>query len=110
MTCLSSRRWSVVPDVMASRHMEIFTMVDEQDTMDFNQIEITNCRVTVSVVLSDSAHIPAIRQQLGKSLPDCDCEVQGKTITVSGYPPSDDFDASHILELIKKHDLGATKA
>lgn len=39
-----------------------------------------------------------------------DCEEQDQTITVSGYPPSNDFDDNDILNLIKKYDLLVTKA
>nr|PNR38128.1 hypothetical protein PHYPA_021239 [Physcomitrium patens] len=66
--------------------------------------------LTQRILFNNTLHLKVIRKELGKMLRHFDCEEQDQTITVSGYPPSNDFDDNDILNLIKKYDLLVTKA
>nr|PNR38134.1 hypothetical protein PHYPA_021245 [Physcomitrium patens] len=63
--------------------------------------------LTVRILLSNAVHVNPIQELLWNHIQDMNFKVRGSIITVSFYPPSNDFDANKVLSLISSHDANA---
>ncbi|KAG0616373.1 hypothetical protein M758_5G109900 [Ceratodon purpureus] len=69
--------------------------------------EFSERRVEASICLSSARNINVIKDSLQQNLPDFECKERGNIITVSGYPPNNEFNERNILAIVQKHDRGA---